>query len=680
MKTMKQKTSTALVALVLILGACKGESPTAPPPGTGVPPGTPPPAGAVTINLTASNANPLVDSSVVITATVTQDGQPVPNGTAVEFQSTGGGLDGSTATSLIKTTTNGVATVTLTAAVAGTVTVQATIGNVSRQVSVAFRTTPPVEPPPNTAPTITSVTPEIGFPSGGQIIRITGTNFTAPVRVLFDVGQPLPVEGFVTNVTPTTIDVTTPSVNLGAGQELVADIIVITQAGTATEQRVERTGAFTFRNERLEPRFTTASPNSGPVTGRTTVTIFGDGFQAPVQVLFGAAEARVITVEFSRIVVESPAARDTSPGGSGTVTGFVPITIRNINSQTSITAEEAFRYIAALDITSFRPVVGPATGGTDITIDGTGFVPPVNVMVAGQQATVIRANGTQILVRTSSLPTPCAPASGAVIVTNVDNGDFEIFGDSPEELQFQFQAVQPFITSITPGGGVAPGGSLTVVVRDPGVGPFGAADIRFAMLDRILIPSPSQITQGAGPTTFSVAIPTTGFDFPTVACTTAGGLAGERLGPVEEPLTFTNVSTGCSNIATVIINPPAPNVCLSPPTATVTTPAGAACATPDDASVTGVGFPSTTTEQIVIANGPNAQPLNITNVAISGSDATEFRITPTTASNIAAGGSQSFTLTFDPTTAGVKNATVTFTTNSPTTPTLTVCVQATAAP
>src|SRR6185436_16423043 len=134
---------------------------------------------------------------------------------------------------------------------------------------------------------------------------------------------------FVVATSDSTIDVLTPAFDVGVAQQFISDIIVITEAGSVREQRATSTGAFTFRNEVLTPRVTTATPNSGPVTGGTRVTIIGDGFQAPVQVLFGAAEARVITVDFNQIIVESPAARGTSDTGSGTVTGPVTITVRN---------------------------------------------------------------------------------------------------------------------------------------------------------------------------------------------------------------------------------------------------------------------------------------------------------------------------------------------------------------
>lgn len=674
MKAMRQQKSwVALLALLFIFAACKGESPTAPPPGGGPGP-TPTPTG-FTLTLTASSANPVVDSVVTITAVVTQNGQPAPDGTAVEFAATGGSFSATeTVTSILRTTTNGSATVQLRATVAGLIRVQAAVANLTRTVDVTFRVGDVIEPPPTTAPSITSVSPAIGSPAGGQRVQIIGKNFKEPVRVLFDTGGPLPVEAFVVSRSDTVIEVLTPSVNVGAGQQFISDVIVITQAGTATEARAELEDGFTFRNEQLTPRVSTISPVSGPVTGGTRITIFGDGFQAPVQVLFGAAEARLLApIEYNQIIVEAPAARDTSGNGSGTVTGPVAITVRNIDSQTATTLDPGFHYVAAIDITSFRPLSGPATGGTDVVIDGIGFVAGADVTIAGIRATVLQVTGTRILARTAALPSACAGASGPIRVTNVVNGDFEEF----DEEIFSYVPVIPLITSVTSD---VPGQDITVVVRDPGVGALGSADIRFTLNNRTLIPSPDRITTGTGVQPFTVVLPLTGFTFPTEACTTGGGLAGTRNGPLDLPLTFNNLSTGCNATTTVTVLPPTPNPCLSTPQPSVTTPAGGSCATPAVASVTGVGFPTTTTASIVIENGAEAQPLNITSVSISGSNAAEFRISPTSASNIAAGGSANFTLTFDPTTAGVKDAVVTFQTNSTSTPTITVCVQATAAP
>src|SRR5438477_9149730 len=175
MLKIKQRTFLiALTALLAVFAGCKGESPTSPtttttPTGGG----TPPPTGA-SVTLTSSNATPLVDSSVTITATVKDNGQPVANGTAVQFLTTIGTFTEANATSVIRTTTNGIATVTLTSSTAGAATVTAAVNNVTATTKATLGGTPPTIPPPDLTPHITSITPIVGIPQGGQILTING--------------------------------------------------------------------------------------------------------------------------------------------------------------------------------------------------------------------------------------------------------------------------------------------------------------------------------------------------------------------------------------------------------------------------------------------------------------------------------------------------------------------------
>src|ERR1051326_2184002 len=356
------KTTTlriVLIALVAVLAltmiGCKGESsPTAPPTTSTVPPGgtVTPPTGA-TINLTVSNATPLVSSSVVVTATVTSGGQPVVDGTAVQFTTTGGIFTDTGQNTTIRTTTGGVAKATLTSSTAGTDTITATVNNVSKTIQVTLSTPPgtfpppPVPPPlPLPAPTISSVClanqvgcVAVGLPTGGQQLVITGTNFRAPVKVIFDPGNgQAPKEGFVSSITSTQINVVTPAFDIITGQQLPVTITVIDEAGTTNEQSVSKPAAFTYQLAVLTPVIRGVSPTSGPIDGGTRVSIFGDAFQAPVQVFFGAAEAQVIKVTFNEIDVMSPTARDTAPNASGPVTGPVDIRVLNVGSGKSVTA------------------------------------------------------------------------------------------------------------------------------------------------------------------------------------------------------------------------------------------------------------------------------------------------------------------------------------------------------
>jgi IPT/TIG domain len=667
-KMTKRFPGLALIALLLVFAGCKGESPTAPPPGGSNPPGggTPPPTG-VTLSLNASNTDPLVDSTVTVTATVAQDGQPVPNGTAVEFSTSNGTFLDTATNTTIRTTTNGVATATLTSATAGASRITATVNNVTRTVDVTFRprsVNPPVTP---TSPTITSITPNIGRPSGGETIRITGTNLRGPVRVLFDVGGALPVEGFVVSRSDTAIEVVTPAVNLGAGQQLVSRVTVITEAGSTTEQRVDVAAGFTFRNESLTPRVSTATPNSGPVVGGTRVTIIGDGFQAPVQVLFGSAEARVIEVRYAEIIVEAPAGRDTSPDGTGPVTGPVDITIVNINSQTRVTLAGGFRYVAAMQITAVGPTEGLFTGGTRVTIDGNGFVAPVAVTIGGIAAQPIFVSGTRIIAITSPVAvTSCADVSGPIAVTNISNGDSAAF-----VTPFTFRVLRPLISNVVPPA-VLPGETVTVTVANaqPGTN-------RITLGDRVVFATPVFLPDGSA--TFTITVPTN-LTFATQACTLNGGTGTQQI-PLSLSVTYLNVQTGCTDTVAnaVTINPcnPMPCPCVTPPNAVVSP---AACPavnvmTPNPVASAGA---ATATSQLSVTN-TGSQPLTLTSIAPTGSPVNAvFSVTLPGTNTILPGQTVNVTVVADPAAPGAYSGTIRVTTNDPDTPNIDVCFSGTA--
>lgn len=649
-----------LIAVLLLFAACKGESPTAPPPGGGIPPGsgTPPPTGA-SLALTASNLTPIEDSTVTITATATNNGAAVPNGTAVEFSSTGGSLDNN-GTAIIKTTTNGAATVTLTSSSTGLVRVTATVNNVTRQIDITFQAGPVVPPVPNTTPTITSVTPAIGRPQGGEVIRIIGTNFKAPVKVLFNTGGPASVEGSVQAVTDTTIDVITPPVNLGAGQQLLADVIVITQAGTVNEQRAERADAFTYENVQLQPVISTISPNSGPVLGGTRVTIFGEGFQDPVQVLFNTAEAKVLTVSFGQILVETPAARDTDPNGSGVVTGPVTVTVRNIKSQTTTSMTAGFHYKAAMQITAAGPGGGTTAGGTRVTIEGIGFVSPVVVVIRTGEGDIslqpISVTGTRIVAITPTIiPDNCdANLEGPIVVTNIDNGD------QAEGPVFTFTILEPAIVNISPAvitEGVDTFVDVFVANPIPGI-------TRFQIGDKTVFPTATE-DLGNGTVRFRVTVPTN-IEFPEEDC----GTGGTRQAPVDLDITYDAPADGCDDTVTgaLTVNPADTSCVLPPePEANVTAPVPATCP-----GLT-INAPNNTTNTSGVITIQNTGTATLSITAATAAPALSFTVLPATES-IPAGESRNFTVTFMPNAGGDVVGNVAFTTNDSDEGTINVCV------
>lgn len=677
----QRKYLVALLLLLAVFAGCKGESPTAPPPGGGTGPGggTAPPTNA-SISLAVANPSPVAGSSTRITATVTAGSQVVPIGTAVEFSTNFGRFeDSGQPTTLATTNAAGQATVTLTSAVGGTATVIAVVNNASATTTVTFGAAPVIPPPPNTASSIASINPSTGGPQGGTVVTVTGTNFRAPIRVFLNLGSGNRREAFVVpaSITPTSFQFITPAVDLGTGQTLDAPIQVFIEQGTPNEQVLAAPLPFTYRRAQLTPTIVTVSPDQGPISGGTRITIFGDGFEAPVQVSFSAdrgttwSQMQVVNVTFNQIIAITPTARDVTPTGSGTLVGPVDLRVININSAKEATRANVFRYTPAMQITTVRPLVGSSLGGTDVTIDGIGFDQPVQVFIGGVLAQVLRVSGTQILARTGALPSPCTDSSGEILVINTNNGD-----STTATQNFSFVGVDSVITTVT--GTLIPGGTATVTVQNPGIGQLGSASIRFTVNGVTIVPSPGVITTGVGDVTFTVPIPLTGFAFPTAVCTTSALTPGTQLGPLDVTLAFLNVTTGCGDtlLNGLRIQPPAPNTCTAPPTAVVTTPSGPFppnCANAPPAVAVG---PATSTTTITIANAAGARDLVINTAAITAPINAVITLAPLAPPiiTIPAGGSQVFTVTVDPTAAGPVTGTATFSTNDPARGSIVVCI------
>ena len=109
------------------------------------------------------------------------------------------------------------------------------------------------------------------------------------------------------------------------------------------------------------PVITSVNPTSGPAAGGTTVTIQGSGLSASgatTLVNFGANQVNATCSSATACTAVSPP----GVGGPVSVTATVGGTTSNAVS---------FTYIPALS--TINPTAGPASGGTPVTITGTGF-------------------------------------------------------------------------------------------------------------------------------------------------------------------------------------------------------------------------------------------------------------------------------------------------------------------
>src|SRR6185312_7984608 len=173
-----------------------------------------------------------------------------------------------------------------------------------------------------------------------------------------------------------------------------------------------------------QPSVFSVTPSLGTNDGGTLVTIVGDGFVAPVQVLFGigssatsfnGVEATVQSVTTNRIVAVTPAANGF---GQNLSNQLVSLLVKNVNTGFSTVAAQVFKYGSTVQITAMTQGTGSYLGGTRTSIQGIGIA---------QQA--VSVTGTQIVVLTSPAPlSGTCPRNGlisstGVSVTNIDNGN-----------------------------------------------------------------------------------------------------------------------------------------------------------------------------------------------------------------------------------------------------------------
>jgi hypothetical protein len=206
------------------------------------------------------------------------------------------------------------------------------------------------------------------------------------------------------------------------------------------------------------PTVTGLVPTNGPAAGGTAVQIAGTGFTGATAVLFGTNGATSFTVDSDTQISA------VSPAGSG----IVDVVVTAPTGTSVPSAGSRFSYAGGgLAVTSLSPSQGPETGGTAVTITGSGFAGATQVMFGGFAATGHTVDSdTQV--------TAISPAG---------NGTVDVLVATPSGTS----AVTPadrFIY-IVPGGGVATTttGTGTTIGGQTGGAPDGNSEILSALAD-----------------------------------------------------------------------------------------------------------------------------------------------------------------------------------------------------
>ncbi|WP_082393106.1 IPT/TIG domain-containing protein [Nocardia arizonensis] len=338
----------------------------------------------------------------------------------------------------------------------GTGTVQVTVSNASGTSNGVPYTYVVI-------PSLISINPTRGPQTGGTTVTLSGSNLSGVTAVKFGA---TPATSF-TVVSNTHITAVAPA---GVG---TVPVTVTTATGTSNAL------LFTYIGV---PTVTSIVPNSGPVTGGTVITLTGTGFTGATAVTFGAVPATFYFVlSDSRIIAIAP------PG-----TGTVPVTV---TTAAGTSAGVSFTYLPVPTLTSISPTSGPVTGGTTVTLTGTGFTGATAVFFGILPATSFTVDSdTQI---TAVAP----PGIGTVPVTVIT-----VAGAS-NGLPYTYVLV-PILLFLHPAVGPQAGGTTVTIT---GVGLSGATGVNFGATPAtsFTVVSDSQIIAVAPPGAGTVPVTVT---------------------------------------------------------------------------------------------------------------------------------------------------------------------------
>jgi hypothetical protein len=378
-------------------------------------------SGPTTIVATSPPGSGTVDVSVTTTAGTSVASSadrftyipPAP--TITGFTPTSGPTAGGTSVTITGTNLSAAASVTFgttSAAITANTTGSITVTSPPGTGAVALTVTTPGGSVSSTgkftytapAPTVTSVSPNVGPVGGNATVTIIGTNFIGVSAVKFG---SINATSFQTN-SQTQITATTPAGSAGA----IVDVTVTTSAATSA---INQPGdQYTYSGP---PAVTGLSPNTGPSAGGTSVTITGSNFSGATAVNFGSTPGTSFSVNGSGTSITV-----LSPPGSGTVN----VTVVTPTSTSAISPLDRFTYGKATTSLTLTSSPNPSSYGQPVTFTAlvTGNAPTGTVNFTQGGTTLgtaplgnITATSATAIFTISTLP------RGANLVTANYGGD-----------------------------------------------------------------------------------------------------------------------------------------------------------------------------------------------------------------------------------------------------------------
>jgi len=192
-----------------------------------------------------------------------------------------------------------------------------------------------VDEVPTSAPKVSSVVPDSGPTTGGTLVTVNGSGFMDGASVTFD---SVPATGVVV-VSSGAIECVTPPHTAWKVD------VAVTNPDGGTDNFIK---AFNYVEQTLAPQIDSLDPKEGPLTGGTTVNVYGSNFLPSPTVMFGATVAASVQfIDSTHVVAVTP---------SGAL-GPVDVTVVNSDSQQDVLAG-GFTYVP--NLVDYAKLLAPA--------------------------------------------------------------------------------------------------------------------------------------------------------------------------------------------------------------------------------------------------------------------------------------------------------------------------------
>ncbi|MES4892200.1 Ig-like domain repeat protein [Streptomyces sp. NPDC096012] len=193
------------------------------------------------------------------------------------------------------------------------------------------------------------------------------------------------------------------------------------------------------------------TPDQGPTSGGTRVTLSGHGFSGTTAVRFGSRSAVSFSVLDDRTIVA------VSPAGNGAV----PVTVTTAGGTGTV---GQFFYQPQPGLKGAQPGRGPLGGGNTVVLTGSDLGTTTSVRFGPVIVSPVSVSGQQVTV---VAPPSAAPGTVAVTVTTA--------GGVSNPVSYTYSA-SPTISGVHPASGVTSGGTV-VIIAGSGLGSVTAVRI-----------------------------------------------------------------------------------------------------------------------------------------------------------------------------------------------------------